>query len=187
MYTYIYVCKRGTDEISHLVMVQKEEIILGFPIPLRYITPNLQFYPLILPQNVVYIKKDDDNHFNNANVNVTLNNRDHLYFIKLLMTKLNRKFTIVGDYLIDLTKQDYCICIDRSKNKISIQNYFCSKPFKYVTENFFRRKILFPQVVNPLSKYNFFDTNNNNQFIEEHCKRIVLGTFKIKSINFYFT
>ena len=165
-------------------MVQKEKFIFGFPIPIRYINPNLQFYPLVLPQNIVYIKRNDNHHINNANVNVKLNKNDHLYFIQLLMKCLNRNFTIIGDYLIDLTRQDYYLRVNTTKNKIYIQNYFYSKPCRYVTEKFFKGGDgeIFPKVDNNL-KYNFFDTNNH-QFIKEHVKRIVSGTCKIKNCIF---
>ena len=157
--------------------------VLGFPIPLRYINPSLQFYPLILPKNVSYARKNNYNHINNAIVNVILNRQDHLYFINLLLNSLNRNFTIVDDYLIDLTRKEYSLYIDRNKNEISrIQNYNFSKPIKLVNEKFFKNVLL--SKVNLDLNYNFYNSNNKH-FIEEHCKRIVSNTLKIKSMKFF--
>ena len=149
-------------------MVQ-EQTIFGVPIPLRYITPNLNFYPLIFPSNIIYIStKIENNHLNDARLNIKLNNKDHLYFIQLLMKKLNRNFIIIGKYLIDLTRKDYLLRID--KDEIFIQNYFQSQRYRYVTEKFFHKNnITFSQIKK---------CNNN---IEEHCERIVSGTKLIQS------
>ena len=193
--TYIYIYTNGYIHRSRSftttdknVMVRQEEenvIIMGFPIPLRYVNPNLKFYPLVLPQNYVYIKKEQC--FNNTHVNVKLNDRDQLYFVNLLMTKLNREYTIIGDYLIDMTRKEYRLSINRKDNKFSIQDYYTFKPFKYVTEKFFKPYKVndsFPKVNPEKLKYNFFD-NDNDAFIQEHCERIVAGTLQMEKLLFH--
>ena len=106
----------------------------GFPVPLHYITPNLQFYPLVFPQEFIVIT----NNYNNINNEVTLTTKDHICFIQTLMSYLNRDYIIVNNsFLIDLTRNDYQFKIDEETNKIHITHYKPINNIIYVCEKYF--------------------------------------------------
>ena len=98
---------------------------------------NTQF--IFLPFNIFfkyYFLKKNDNQFNNANVYYTFNKKDHLNFVETLMTLLNRKYIIKGDFLIDLDRKDYLITTYDNKISIINCNYNINN-FIFIFENFF--------------------------------------------------
>ena len=162
-------------------MVQRE--IYGVPIPLNYITPNLQFYPLVMPSNIIYVNRNNNNNnsFNNANININLSKEDHLHFIDKLMKLLNRNYIIIGNFFIDLTRKDYRLFIDNEKNTVSINNYQHKSTLIYITEKYFNKNIELLKVKQLSYHYSNNNNNNNNKFMNYHCNRIVSNTSKIQN------
>ena len=150
--------------------------VYGVPIPLQYITPNLRFYPLVIPSNITYISNQKNKHINYINLNIPpiYYDKYHTYFIWLLMTSLNRKYIIIGNFLIDLTRKDYLITINFENKQISINDYKPPKCFKYLNENIFKKHVKFPQLPS-------IDNNFDINFLREHCNRICEGTKLVKN------
>ena len=157
----------------------KDHTIYGVPIPLRYITPNMNFYPLVIPPNTTYINNNNNNsHINDAQLNIPpLSETYHEYFVYLLMESLGREFVIVGDFLIDMTRKDYLIAINWKDNEISIKNYTPLKSVKYFHEKSLHRFINLPPPL-PTSFTTTTTINNNNiiDFLDEQCQRICRTT-----------
>ena len=161
-------------------MVYKK-IINGVPIPLQYITPNLQFYPLIIPSDTIYMKNNNDNNndtFNNANININLTEKDHLIFVNKLMNMLNINYTIIGNFLIDLTRKDFELNVDYENDKVSIKYQNINK-VKYINEKCFKKNFEFLKIDKNLEYNN--SSNDNSKFINYHCNRIISNTLKIKN------
>ena len=148
--------------------------IRGFPIPLHYITPSLKFYPPAL-LNTVFFRKNINNHFNDNNINVSLNEMFNIYFVNCLMKCLNRKFLIVGQFLIDLSRQDYFIRINKNTNDISIYNYTNNMKYQYICENELKN-LTFPPVDKKFETCNLY---NWTEFFNYHSNRICEGTERI--------
>lgn len=157
--------------------MRAKKIIYGVPIPLGYITPNLQFYPLILPENVVCISNNDK--FNNANMDIKMTLKDQRYFIEKLMEMLNVNYIIIGNILIDLSRKDFEITIE-NKNVCISEN--SNKKVIYISEKYLMKLNNFTSI-NTKFKYKFPNNNDNDNierenksFIQYHCLRISLNT-----------
>lgn len=139
-----------------------ERIVLGFPTPLEYISPKLNCYPLMFPRYILYT-----NDFNNFNVNLT--EQDRLKFVKRLMSLMERKYMIVGQILIDLDRQDYILQI-KENNMVEIIKEYGKDPSTifYVENDIDTEEDLFPS--------NHPKYVDNNDIIEEHCRRIYKKT-----------
>jgi len=100
----------------------------GIKIPVEYITPNMMFYPGAIP--VVILGMNGLRHFNKVKENIKNNNSimmtynkmsqfEKIDFIKLLMYKLNRKYFIVDNFLIDYGNyNEHCT----NKLKLNVTN-----------------------------------------------------------------
>lgn len=152
------------------------KIIYGIPIPLSYLTPNLLFYPLKLPENVVLASLNREIIINSVNEkNIKLNEKkDHLLFVKTLMKFLNIPYIIVNDMLIDLNRKDFEITIDDNDDFVCISNYKSVNNVIYISEKFLKNKIKHLKLECEINN------NNNNNFIYFHCNRISQNTNKIE-------
>ena len=159
-------------------------IICGIPIPLQYITPKLDFYPLILPSNIILINNNSNNNNNNNNKNF-LNEKNHLDFVKTLMKYLKINYIIIGDYLIDTTRRDFQVSIDQYSN-VSISNYQNNNNVTFINDKYFTKNIKKLNLDYDTNKYyNCYNNYNNiSEFIHYHCQRISRNTLKIK---FFFS
>ena len=158
-------------------------VLYGVAIPLEYITPNLIFYPLIFPSSILYIK------FHATHEMIKLNKADHLIFVKMLMESLGRKYTIIGKFLIDLTRNDFQFIVDEQAQKISLSKYESTQSVTYCTDGFVNaliKKLKLTRVTAELTELtelaelsNEVTGNQNN--IRRHCQRISLNSQKIQN------
>ena len=156
--------------------------INGIAIPLQNITPDLTFYPLALPSNIIYIKYNNiynnNNNNNNNNAIIYLNTGNQLTFVNTLMKLLNIKYMIIGSFLFDLSRNDFQFTIkngDDSKNiDIYISEYKDNIAKTFITDKYLKSK------KNELNLENFNNDNQNindiNDYINYHCNRILLNT-----------
>ena len=147
--------------------------VYGIPIPLRYLTPNLLFYPLRLPKNFLCIFMDKK--INWINEQFTLNNEDHLLFVKKLMTSLDISYIIVGNFLIDLTRNDFVLTID--ENLLNISSYESVKDVLYIEDKYFKNILKNLELNHEICNKH----DNVNEYIHYHCSRISYNTKIIKN------
>ena len=152
--------------------------INGYPIPLEYLTPYLNFYPPVLPENLIFLRY---NIGKNTHINryipdgnpIELNEKDHLHFIKRLMEMFERNYTIIGNFLIDLDRKDYKIKV----NDNIISNVITqSGNYEYINENLFKKKVNLDETFRFIEKYNKNYYDEKEAFIDYHCFRIYLNT-----------
>ena len=150
-------------------------VLYGVAIPLEYITPNLIFYPLIFPSSILYIK------FHATHEMIKLNKADHLIFVKMLMESLGRKYTIIGKFLIDLTRNDFQFIVDEQAQKISLSKYESTQSVTYCTDGFVNALIKKLKLTRVTAEISNELTGNQNTFIRRHCQRISLNSQKIQN------
>ena len=148
----------------------------GTPIPLHYISPNLQYYPLILPNDIVILKNINNMYedFNSANIHIEMTYHQHVCFIKALMHFLQRDFIIFNNYLIDLSRKDFQVIINEKKNIITISDYKVNINVLYINEKYLYNK----QIFNSTIYYNSMNTHNMT-LLAYHCKRIYENTLQL--------
>ena len=158
---------RDSEKKNKSVLVRK----IGFPVPLNYITPNLKFYPPAL-LDTVFLKRNINSHFNDNNLRISLDKIYNVIFVHYLMKRLKREYTIVGNYLIDLSRQDYDIHINTETNEMSVRNYKHNIKYQYFDEDEFLN-VEFPTVD---KKFKTINPKNVDAFFDYHSNRICEGT-----------
>lgn len=142
--------------------------------PLRFITPNLRFYPPALKHFII----DDLSQpkFNQISLNPYPFNYDFIYsFISCLMEKLNHQFLVINDLLIEIFEESpYVITINFDNNRITIQHEESDRLIFYVNNKCIS-SILFQEN----DKHNHKTYRSISDFIEYHCQRICDTTAKL--------
>ena len=160
--------------------------VLGLPIPLHYLTPNLLFYPFKCPENILFFLTDKNVNCIDKKYIINLDKMNHLYFVETLMNCLGVSFMIVNDFVIDLDRKDFEISMDDETKTIKISKYESINNITYITEKHLKNTIQHLNLEYDINITNDYRNNNDvNFFINQHCYRIVRNTKKIKDSFFH--